>query len=135
MKAVEKYNPNHECSFSTFAYICIRNSVIEGIRRRSKYKEEPSDPMLFDQNIYNDEPVALDMSLLNELLEVDDEDENDYLDKEILKLYYLNDLTHEAIGSKFGISKFSVSRKIKRAIKKIRSCHKELLNENKYECC
>ena len=99
MKAVDSFNPALGNQFSTYAFRCIRNSVISGLRERGKYQEKFADPWDLEQQITFDfKPVNSLLHVLTKLLEPrENERDSDRLDREFLKAHYLNGLTFQKI--------------------------------------
>lgn len=82
-QATMNYEP-HFGAFSTFAYECIRNKILDGIRRRKAEKklEQPIDADMKAKDI-------VDFSLLRKLVEDDPSDTEQYKrDKRIIREFF-----------------------------------------------
>ncbi len=128
LRAIRSYDTNSNASFKTFATTCIRNSMLDAIR-----KWQPKTSSLDTQNLDDD----------NGILPRVDNPETTYIDNEtadllysaiasrlnetelaVLKLY-LDALSYEEIGKRLGLEKKKVDNTIYSLKKKI----KKLLNE------
>ncbi len=128
LRAIRNYDTNSATSFKTFATACIRNSMLDAIR-----KWQPTTSSLDTQNVDDDNP----------LLPHIDNPETTYIQNEtailllgaiatrltpvefeVLKLY-LDAMSYEEIGKRLGLEKKKVDNTIYSLKKKI----KKLLNE------
>jgi RNA polymerase sigma factor (sigma-70 family) len=120
-KACRTFEKNRKNLFSTYAYHCIRNSIISGYRRN--HRAIPTfDPKELDKNC--SPPITSNFSnekIISAILSGDAGDKpKDKIDREMLIMYYLGEMTLEQIGNKFKVSKNRVRQRVRRAIEFIR---------------
>ncbi len=122
MHAIEKYNAEKANSFATFAYSCIRSSIIQGWRKRNRKKrlgEFSSDVEL--ENIVSKESKGNIFVIVEKILadfEGETEEQKKY--KQVLRDHYIEGFTWEEIGDKLGVSKASAFFYGKQAAKFLR---------------
>lgn len=125
MRAVRTFSTNGTASFKTYAYHCIRNSILDDIRRQKKEQEQTIDiddvfiPSIEEEpeRIYiEDEALRILIDAISTVLSE--------LEMEVLILY-LEALSYAEISEKLGIEKkqvdntlYSVKKKIKKLLDK-----------------
>lgn len=121
LNAIRKFNPDGGASFSTFAYGCIRNSMLDEIRksRRIAQADELEIPLPEglrsgqspEADYIQNETATLLADAISQVL-------ND-TELAVLKLY-LQAMSYEQIAGQLGIEKKKVDNTIQAARKKIR---------------
>lgn len=110
----QKYDPNHpkKTKFTSFLYQQLDYKIKNLLK---KYKKEKT-------NVAYQNPIYLESNLEFEILESLREEE-----KNILKQYYLKNMTMEEIGKANGYSRETARRRLKKVIHKC----KDILNETR----
>jgi len=113
IQASENYSPDLGVKFSTYAYRCMNNSIIDGIRKRNRINQnflvigEVND---LEGEAIEDDNVDVD-KLLSGL-----EGRN----KEVVVSHYLEGETFASIGRRLGVTRAAISQACSKALSKIR---------------
>lgn len=124
--AAEKFNVDNNKTFKSFARKRIKGSILDEVRDDKRYN--------IKRGIAHEQPIqSLNLTIdfvqakedyLNDLLIKNEIEEMlmclDHREKEIVKMYYLMNLTQEEISEFIGLKQPAVSRIIKKAINKIK---------------
>jgi len=105
LKAIEKFDPEKNCKFSTLAYPCIVKSIIQGWRKRHMKKRfhlndsasESGDKI---ENIPNQEPPEDHSHLIAKIFEDHPDDTPaDKRNKRVLHEHFIGEKTWATIGA------------------------------------
>ena len=136
VKAANKYDPNKDCKFSSFAVKCIHNQILYQIRYENLPKRQPEQYTLSLDEVYENKNEN-DVTMLD-LIPSDFDLEEDVIKREQLKILneaiktelddkerlalklYLDDWNQTDIGKEIKLQQASVSRCIQRIIKKLK---------------
>lgn len=130
-KAAKTFNPNNGSKFSTYACICIRNSILMEIRAQKRQcdyyaisfstiintksnnltLEDTLSDYELENDILNREEIISLMTSINKLNEED---------KQIIDLYFYKNKTQQEIMKVLNMSQANVSRKIQKIIRKLK---------------
>ena len=115
MQAVETYK--YKTKFSTYATVCIRNAVLNGLRDRNRFPECGKQIEIKEddttQNFENREAMEW-------VLAVEPEAPHDQLDRQMMLEHYLGRLSMKLVGQKYGVTRGRVNQRIARAISRLR---------------
>lgn len=130
--AIKKFNPEQH-KFSTFAFQCIKNSVIQGIRSRKRKKRIALNPISLDLDIAQNETEDINFSSIVECLmtEHPDDTKTDIENKKILYQHYVEGKTWDAIGKELGVTRMRAMQRGQIAIKLLKSRY---LSINDLDC-
>lgn len=120
--AIKKFDPERH-KFSTFAFQCIKNSVIQGIRARKRKKRIALNPIPLDVDIAKNEKDEIDFSSIVECLmtEHPDDTKTDIENKKILYEHYVNGKTWDAIGKELGVTRMRAMQRGQIAVQLLKS--------------
>ncbi|QDP42999.1 RNA polymerase sigma factor [Bacillus phage vB_BmeM-Goe8] len=135
IKAANSFNLDKKVKFATYASTCITNEILMYARKTKKDRVVTSLDTVLSSDMDGGELTLMDVlsdDRVGEFSESFTEQDNiddmkealDQLpekDREVLKLYYLNNLRQRGTGEALGISQSYVSRLQKRALKKVRA--------------
>lgn len=119
MKAVNSFKTDKATQFATYAVRCIANEILMYFRKHKKtFKDTSFETVLIPGKNGMDltlEDTIPDVSIEDFSESFVKEDDRTYLyraleglsgkDKEVIELYYLNDLTYQEVADKMGISR------------------------------
>lgn len=125
-KACLTFERDQGNQFSTYAFYCIRNAILNGFRQISR--QTPTvDPFEIDGKNCSGDESSNPYQMVELILQEDKVDKpSDRLDREMLVLYYLEGMTLEEVGKRFQVTKNRVRQRIGRAIKLIRQKYRTL---------
>lgn len=128
-KAAKTFDKNSGSKFSTYACICIRNDILMDIRKQKRrchyysvslqtflHRDKDGNEQLLEHIIsnYDLENDIYDreerISLMNAITKLDKKD------KEIINLYFWNELNQKEIAEYLKMSQANVSRRMKKAL-------------------
>ena len=130
-KAAKTFNNSKGSKFSTYACICIRNTILMDIRDQKRQCDYYSislqtpvggekDEILLEDTI-SDYELELDilnkeekMALIESVRKLNDED------KQMIDLYFWKEMTQQEISRYLNMSQANVSRRIQRALNNLR---------------
>lgn len=130
-KAAKTFNNSKGSKFSTYACICIRNTILMDIRDQKRQCDYYSislqtpvggekDEILLEDTI-SDYELELDilnkeekMALIESVRKLNDED------KQMIDLYFWKEMTQQEISRYLKMSQANVSRRIQRALNNLR---------------
>lgn len=128
LSAIESFDPSTNVKFSTFAYGCIKNAIIQGWRNRHRkirsflcenLQEEAQE--IVDENEKYVSPEDK-MDLIHRLLETHPNDkDSDIRNKKVLYLHYHDGKSWAEIAEDFGVTRACAQQYGKKAISLIRS--------------
>lgn len=129
-KACLTFEVDQGNKFSTYAYYCIRNAIINGFRQNSRLAPT-IDPLEIDGKNCSSDDVHNPFQMVELILkEGNDEKPRDKVDRQMLVMYYLDDMTLEEVGKRFQVTKNRVRQRIGRAIKVIRQRYRSLFESD-----
>lgn len=127
-KACQTFQVKQGNKFSTYAYHCIRNSIINGYRKDSRSLPTVDPAEIDDKNCSRGDVQPNVQQLLDEFLGDRTEDKpKDKVDRQMLVMYYLDGMTLEEIGKQFKVTKNRVRQRVGRAINLIRQRYRNLI--------
>lgn len=120
--AIKKFDPEHH-KFSTFAFKCISNAVIQGIRSRKRKKRVALKPVSLDIDIAKNEKEEIDFSSIVECLmqEHPDDTKTDIENKRILYEHYVLGKTWDAIGKELGVTRMRAMQRGQLAVQLLKN--------------
>ena len=124
MQASENYNPNLGVRFSTYAYRCMSNAIINGIRKRNRTNkhfsviEEIND---LEGKIIKEDNVDVVEKLISGL-----EGRN----KDVVVSHYLEGETFASIGRRLGVTRSAISQTCNKALSKMRKSFESATDES-----
>lgn len=145
IKAAQKYEPSENTSFKTFAKIKIRGAIIDGLRNneikrkylKDKYKNNLpiyQNDIRYNNYKTNTENKEIVYEFPDNNWEQQYETINNYCKtlekalnylspkrKDIIKMYFYDDMTCKDIGKKYGIGESATYQIIQTALKQIRN--------------
>ena len=129
-KAIKNFKENQNTAFQTYAYHCIKNAILDGIKNRND--EKNTNFIDFDlSKVLEDfdfsQYTKLDMiKIIQSIIEPNQNDtEDEKINKEIIKLYYLDHKTWEQIGKIFNLTKMRVFQRGKEYIQQLKNKYKD----------
>ena len=114
MQASENYNPNLGVRFSTYAYRCMSNAIINGIRKRNRTNKHFSVIEEIDDlegNVIKEDNVGVVEKVISGL-----EGRN----KDVVVSHYLEGETFASIGRRLGVTRSAISQTCNKALSEIR---------------
>lgn len=139
IKGVRTYNPDKGIEISTYLSTCIKNEVLQEIRKLNGDKKKANlDTVSLDQIVYNngkDDPICLIDFITSDYNLEDEVIKNDFINNDILNglndrekiiltysygLFNKNILTQKELAKKLNLSQAQISRILKKAIDKIK---------------
>jgi RNA polymerase sigma factor (sigma-70 family) len=114
IQANENYNPDLGVKFSTYAYRCMNNAIINGIRKRNRINqhfsviEEVGD---LESKVIKEDNADVVAKLISGL-----EGRN----KDVVISHYLEGETFASIGRRLGVTRAAISQTCSKALSKIR---------------
>jgi RNA polymerase sigma factor (sigma-70 family) len=123
LQAVKRFNSTHssKATFVTFAHAYIRGSILHYLRKYPVIKEDPFDDFLTETlaDTTPDKAALIDVSdYIQDLLKVLPSKH-----KTVIEHVFIQDLTQYETAAKLGLTKMSVSRCVRTAIKKLQAAH------------
>ncbi len=120
--AAEKFNVDNNKRFESFARKRIKGSILDEVRADKRYNIKIE--VVYKQPIQSLDFIQAKEDYLSDLLIKNEIEEMlmclDQREKEIVKMYYLRNLTQKEISSFFGLKQPAISKIIKKAINKIK---------------
>lgn len=115
-KAIQSFDATQDNQFSTFAFHCIKNEIVQGIRSRQTKKTKLMKSMSLEID-YPQEDKINHFKFVEELFAPHEEDtEDDLFNKDILHRYFIIGETWDAIGKGLGVSKMRACQRGQEAI-------------------
>ena len=129
VKAGLNYKDNFGLSFSTYAYICMKNEILISVRKKKQQDDKIFNLEMYDKNgeaiddvfdvllnsTENLEEKMIDILLLAEALQVLTD-----IERKIIVMYYYQGLKISHIAKIFGFTESYISKIHSRAIKKLK---------------
>lgn len=131
VEAASRFNPNLGASFSTFAYPRIFGAIHDWLREQGWIKRGDLTPMIsLDSPSEDGENFLRDLLPSREIKELEDNFELattslNNQGRQIMRDYFVNDLSMKDIGNRIGITESRVSQLISQYKNKIRSAWSE----------
>ena len=130
-KACLTFESDQGNKFSTYAFYCIRNAIINGFRQNSRQPPTVDPSEIDGKNCSSDEVRSNPHEMLEVILKADqNEKPGDKVDREMLVMYYLDGMTLEEVGRQFQVTKNRVRQRMGRAIKVIRQRYQNLFESD-----
>lgn len=139
-KAAKTFNKSNGSKFSTYAYICIKNSILMSIRDHKRqadyYAISIETPINYDKNGHEQklEDIIPDYSLEDDIYDNENKtmlknaiEKLNGKDKEIIDLYFYKNMKQREISKLLNTSQANVSRLIRKAINNLKKG--DLFNE------
>lgn len=132
INATKTYNYNFKISFSTYAYICIKNEVLKYIKKNEKkyisIEEKVNDDLCIEDTIEDENCNIIENIIINEtneeLYEILDKNLND-MERQIIKMSYgigCREYKQREIADILNIQQYKVSRIKNRLLKYLKDC-------------
>lgn len=132
INATKTYNYNFKISFSTYAYICIKNEVLKYIKKNEKkyisIEEKVNDDLCIEDTIEDENCNIIETIIINEtneeLYEILDKNLND-MERQIIKMSYgigCREYKQREIADILNIQQYKVSRIKNRLLKYLKDC-------------
>ena len=103
--AIEKFNTEKDIEFSTFAFCCIKNAVIQGIRQRKKQKQNDGNTCSLDFDYAIPDKIDYFSVVDHIFANHEDDSPTDTRNKRMLYENYILGKTWDAIGEEFGFTR------------------------------
>ena len=116
--ANENYNPNLGVKFSTYAYRCMNNAIINGVRKRNRINQHFST--INEMNDLEGKVIKEDNSAVVARLISGLKGRN----KDIVISHYLKGETFASIGRRLGLTRSAICQTCNKALSKIRKSFK-----------
>ena len=113
IQASENYNPDLGVKFSTYAYRCMNNSIMDGIRKRNRINQHF---LVIDEiNDLEGKAIKEDNVDINKLISG-----LEGRNKDVVVSHYLEGETFASIGRRLGVTRAAISQTCIKALSKIR---------------
>jgi len=113
IQANENYNPDLGVRFSTYAYRCMNNAIINGIRKRNRINQHFS--VIDEINDLEGKVIKEDNVDIKKLLSG-----LEGRNKDVVISHYLEGETFASIGRRLGVTRAAISQTCIKALSKIR---------------
>jgi len=125
VQAANKFEDDRGNAFTTYAYIIINNSIIDYLRELGWGKRNRFDKKVMSIDIENNDVSFKDILFDKKYIFCEDVFEQVFKsfpqrDKEILELYFRDDLDMKEIANKYSLSKGRISQVISECKKQIK---------------
>lgn len=147
-KAINSFDVTRSNKFISYAYCCIINEINMYFRRNNRcYRSTGHNLIYFGQSILNTNDGDLENITVSDRVDDTIDYEGEIVekmmadlvckkllnrlseqDKVIIKMYYLEEKTQKEISDFLGITQSAISRKIKKAVKKIKNMSEVNMN-------
>ncbi len=130
--ATKTYNPNLKITFSTYAYVCIKNEILKYIKKNEKkyisLEDKLFDDIRIEDTIIDDDNSIIEKIILketnNELYTILDTKLDD-IERKIIKMSFgigCREYKQKEIANILNIPQYKVSRIKKRVLERLKKC-------------
>ena len=130
--ATKTYNPNLKITFSTYAYVCIKNEILKYIKKNEKkyisLEDKLFDDIRIEDTIIDDDNSIIEKIILketnNELYTILDTKLDD-IERKIIKMSFgigFREYKQKEITNILNIPQYKVSRIKKRVLERLKKC-------------
>jgi RNA polymerase sigma factor (sigma-70 family) len=102
-KACQNWDEDLDNKFSTYAHVCMKNAILNGLKGRKNALESLDENTIDDKNLNDESDVEDLIKFLFE--EIPKESEADKRNKQVVFQHYVQNVSWEELGKQFGVTK------------------------------
>lgn len=140
VKASKNYDKTRDATFATYATVCMKNEIFMRLRKESKPSRYGYVDRLFsDVKVRDEKGNEMPIEYMSDELQLESHetdiinvmwlqsamDDMDKVDRQILRLYYDNNLTQHQIAKRLDLSQSYICRRLKGALEKLNNQYKQ----------